>query len=292
VTAHRRHAGTPGRALGDDDARRLRLIEIATAAIALYLLATACASAIAGDHAWAVGALALAMLAATECGLARRGYRAAAEWMTAGLIAIGSVVLFVMHGPMSSQLGELQLGIVFLGLTGRRWMAPAQAALVIGCLFGALATGLPIPMAPSTLPTWLRTVRQIALCTTLMMLFTHGYHRLLARLVHRTGELDAAYAELVAARDRLERLVAKRSAALERATADLETFTLVVSHDLRAPLRRVRSFLALFAEDCQLGEARLMRITAAQHATAELLANLEAVLTSSYQPAASGAPGA
>lgn len=292
MTADRRHAVTAARALGDDDARRLRLIEIATAAIALYLFATACASAIAGDRAWAVGALALAALAAMARALARRGRRAPAEGMTAGLIAIGSVVLFVMHGPTSSRLGELQLGILFLGLAGQRWMAPAQAALVIGCLFGALATGLPIPMAPSTLPAWLRTVRQIALCTALMMLFTHGYHRLLAKLVRRTSELDAAHAELVAARDRLERLVVKRSAALERATADLETFTSIVSHDLRAPLRHVRSFLALFAEDCQLGEARLARITAAQHATADLLANLEAVLTSSHQPAASGDPGA
>jgi signal transduction histidine kinase len=292
VTAHGRHPVTAGRGLGDDDARRLRLIEIATAAIALYLFATACASAIAGDHARMVGALALAALTAMACALARRRRLAASEGMTAGLIAIGSVVLFVMHGPASSRLGELQLGIVFLGLAGQRWMAPAQAALVLGCLFGALATGLPIPMAPSTLPAWLRTVREIALCTTLMMLFTHGYHGLLAKLVRRTAELDAALVELVTARDRLERLVVKRTAALGRAMADLETFTSIVSHDLRAPLRHVRSFLALFTEDCQLGEARLARITAAQQATADLLAKLEAVLTSSRQPAASGAPHA
>lgn len=292
MTAPARHAVAGGRALGDDDARRLRLIEIATAAIALYLVATACTSAIAGERAWAVSGFALAALAALACALARRGRHADAEWVTAGLIAIGSVVLFVMHGPTSSRLGELQLGIVFLGLAGRRWMAPAQAALVIGCLFGVLATGLPIPLAPSTLPAWIRTVRQIALCTTLMMLFTHGYHRLLAKLVRRTAELDAAHIELVAARDRLERLVVKRSAALERATVDLETFTSIVSHDLRAPLRHVRSFLALFVEDCQLGDARLARITAAQDAAADLLATLEAVLKSSRQPAGSGDPGA
>lgn len=292
MTANLGHAVAAGPGLGDDDARRLRLIEVATAATALYLLATSCASAITSDCAWAVAALGFAALAATGCALARRGRRAAAEWTAAGLIASGSAVMFVMHGPTSSRLGELQLGIVFLGLAGRRWMAPAMAALVIGYLFGALAIDLPIPMSPSNLPAWVRTVRQIALCTMLMMLFTHGYHGLFARLVRRTAELDAAHAELVAARDQLERLVVERSAALERATADLETFTAIVSHDLRAPLRHVSSFLSLFAEGCELGEARLSRITAAQHATAELLANLEAALASSRQAAVPGDPRA
>jgi signal transduction histidine kinase len=208
--------------------------------------------------------------------------------MTAGLIALGSVVLLMMHGPRSSHLGELQLGIVFLGLAGRRWMASAQAALVIGCLLGAIATGLSIPMAPSTTPAWLRGVREIALCTALMMLFTHGYQALLVKLVRRTADLDAAHAALVAARDRLELVVVERTATLERATADCETFTSTVSHDLRAPIRHVRRFLALFVEDSQLGDARLARITAAQDATTELLANLEAVLASSCPAAASG----
>jgi signal transduction histidine kinase len=283
VTAH---------VLGDDDARRIRMIELASAVAALCLLAVSCASAIAGDRVWAAGALGFAAIAATARALVRRGRGAAAEWMTAGLIGFGSVVLFVMHGPMSSRLGELQLAIVFLGLAGRRWMAPAQAALVIGCLLVALAADLPIPMAPSTTPAWLRAVRDIALCTTLMMLFTHSYHAALAKLVRRTAELDAAHAALVAARDRLERVVVERTEALERATADFETFTSTVAHDLRAPLRHVRSFLSLFAEDSQLGEARLAPIAAAQAATTELLDDLEAVLASSRQAAASGDPRA
>jgi signal transduction histidine kinase len=283
VTAHR---------ITDDDARRIRMIELANAAAALYLLAASCASAIAGDRGWAAGALGFAALAAAGRALARRGRGAAAEWTTAGLIASGSVVLFVMHGPASSRRSELQLGIVFLGLAGRRWMASAQAALVIACLFVALAAGLPIPMAPSTTPTWFRAVRDIALCTTLMMLFTHGYHAVRAKLVRRTAELDAAHAELVAARDRLERVVVERTEALERATADFETFTSTVAHDLRAPLRHVRSFLSLFAEDSQLGEARLAPIAAAQAATTELLDDLEAVLASSSQAAGSSDPRA
>jgi len=279
--------------LSDDDARRIRMIELGNAVAALYLLAASCACAIAGDRVVAAGALGFAAMAATARALVRRGRGgAAAEWMTAGLIGFGSVVLFVMHGPMASCLGELQLGIVFLGLAGRRWMAPAQAALVIGCLLVALAAGLPIPISPSTTPAWLRAVRDIALCTTLMMLFTHGYHAVLAKLVRRTAELDAAHAELVAARDRLEHVVAERTEALERATADFETFTSTVAHDLRAPLRHVRSFLSLFAEDSQLGDARLAPIAAAQAATTELLDDLEAVLASSSQAAASGDPRA
>jgi light-regulated signal transduction histidine kinase (bacteriophytochrome) len=120
---------------------------------------------------------------------------------------------------------------------------------------------------------------QLGLSTVLMMIFTHGYQRLLAALRERTARLEVARAELVAAGARLERLVSERAIELERASRDLETFATTISHDLQAPLRHVRQYLALFLDEAAaLGEDRLAPVLAAQHSAVELTAKIETIL--------------
>src|SRR5664279_5029572 len=49
----------------------------------------------------------------------------------------------------------------------------------------------------------------------------------------------------------LERRVAERTASLEETISDLEDFSHSITHDLRAPLRAIRSFAQILGEECQ-----------------------------------------
>src|SRR5664279_3729657 len=48
----------------------------------------------------------------------------------------------------------------------------------------------------------------------------------------------------------LERRVAERTASLEETISDLEDFSHSITHDLRAPLRAIRSFAQILGEEC------------------------------------------
>jgi signal transduction histidine kinase len=66
----------------------------------------------------------------------------------------------------------------------------------------------------------------------------------------------------------LERRVAERTASLEETISDLEDFSHSITHDLRAPLRAIRSFAEILGEEClACGRSRaqdhIQRITSA-----------------------------
>jgi PAS domain S-box-containing protein len=93
------------------------------------------------------------------------------------------------------------------------------------------------------------------------------------------SELKEAQDGLEQANDRLEVKVRERTAELELALGELQSFCYSVSHDLRAPLRHINSFSSLLMDTCagQLPETArvyLERICAASGRMGDLIDNL------------------
>ncbi|MHC1767319.1 MAG: PAS domain S-box protein [Verrucomicrobiia bacterium] len=72
----------------------------------------------------------------------------------------------------------------------------------------------------------------------------------ISRLKATEGDLRKARDELAKTNANLERLVAERTAKLQELVGELEHFSYTITHDLKSPLRAMRSFAEMAAELC------------------------------------------
>lgn len=103
-----------------------------------------------------------------------------------------------------------------------------------------------------------------------------SYRDLDARM-SETQEAQQALREL---NQELERRVSARTAELNEAVAELESFNYSVSHDLRSPLGAIQNLTAILQEDCQgaLGESELELLDRVQGSAASATEMMDGLL--------------
>jgi len=99
-------------------------------------------------------------------------------------------------------------------------------------------------------------------------------------LARRTEELELARADLEKTNRELESRVQQRTAELKLSNQELESFSYSVSHDLRAPLRHIVSYIDLLAENCagQLSDVNRQHFEAIRISAGRMTGMINALL--------------
>ncbi len=181
---------------------------------------------------------------------------------------LGGAPVFEFSAPVLAEDGVL--GTIFYGLSSARLRGALQRArgdaryaavrtvallgllgvggLALGFLLARRAAGkITAPIAVLT-----RAARRIALGERDVRVDVRSgdeVETLATAFNAMIGDLSRAYGELEVLNRDLEQRVRERTAELQLANSDLESFTYSVSHDLRAPLRAIDAFAQIIEED-------------------------------------------
>jgi len=99
-------------------------------------------------------------------------------------------------------------------------------------------------------------------------------------LASQTAQLEQARTDLVQANRDLESRVEQRTAELNVANQELESFSYSVSHDLRAPLRHIRGYIDILLRSCasQLSATNLKHLDTVHAAAGKMGGMIDALL--------------